>query len=156
MSPTTTTTDAKPTTTNADPTTAVAHPTGTMSVDLLGGERYEISVRGHAVRVDQPADSGGDDSAPTPTELFVASLASCVAFYAGRYLDRHGLDRTGLQVLASFTMSVDRPARVTDVRLSVTAPALPEERRAALRAVVAKCTVHNTLHQPPRVDIDVA
>jgi hypothetical protein len=28
--------------------------------------------------------------APNPTELFAASLATCVAFYAGRYLDRHG------------------------------------------------------------------
>lgn len=127
-----------------------------MSVDFLAGERYAIGVRGHAVLVDQPADIGGDDSAPTPTELFVASLASCVAFYAGRFLDRHHLDRTGLRVTAEFTMATERPARVGSVRLRLIAPGLPVERQAALQAVVSKCTVHNSLHQPPQVDIDIA
>ena len=128
----------------------------TVSVDFLEGERYAIGVRGHALLVDQPAGAGGADSAPTPTELFVASLASCVAFYAGRFLDRHHLDRSHLRVTAAFTMATDRPARVTSVRLTVTAPSLPVERHAALYAVVSKCTVHNSLHQPPSVDIDIA
>lgn len=39
-----------------------------MSVDFLNGEQYAISVRGHAVLVDQPAELGGDDNAPTPTD----------------------------------------------------------------------------------------
>ncbi|GAA2001188.1 OsmC family protein [Catenulispora subtropica] len=111
-------------------------------------------MRGHAVLVDQPAGAGGDDTAPTPTALFVASLASCVAFYAGRFLDRHHLDRTGLRVTAEFAMATGRPARVGSVLLRLTAPGLPVERRAALHAVVSKCTVHNSLHQPPQVDID--
>lgn len=129
---------------------------GTMSVDFLEGERYAIGVRGHALLVDQPDGAGGADSAPTPTELFVASLASCVAFYAGRFLDRHHLDRSRLRVTAAFTMATDRPARVASVRLTVTAPSLPVERRPALHAVVSKCTVHNSLHQPPSMDIDIA
>jgi uncharacterized OsmC-like protein len=108
------------------------------------------------VLVDQPAEAGGADTAPTPTELFVASLASCVAFYAGRFLDRHHLDRTGLRVTAEFTLATERPARVGSVRLRLTAPGLPVERHAALHAVVSKCTVHNSLHQPPSVDIDIA
>jgi putative redox protein len=39
---------------------------------------------------------GGGDVGPTPTELFVAGLASCVAFYARRYLRRHDIDAEGL------------------------------------------------------------
>lgn len=112
-------------------------------------------MRGHAVLVDQSAEVGGEDSAPTPTELFVASLASCIAFHAGRYLDRHHLDRTGLRVTAESAMATERPARVASVRLRITAPGLPVERHAALHAVVSKCTVHNSLHQPPQVDIDI-
>lgn len=132
-----------------------AGPPEAMSVDFLDGERYVIGVRGHAVPVDQPAELGGQDSAPTPTELFVASLASCVAFHAGRFLDRHRLDRTGLRVAAEFAMATDRPARVGSVRLTVAVPGLPADQREALRAVVSKCTVHTSLHRPPRVDIDL-
>jgi uncharacterized OsmC-like protein len=106
--------------------------------------------------VDQPADAGGGDSAPTPTELLVASLASCVAFYAGRYLTRHGHGRTGLTVSASYELATDRPARVRKIRISIKVPTdLPEERWPALAAVAKHCTVHNTLDSPPDVAIEL-
>ena len=114
-----------------------------MDVRYLSGESYEVSV-------------GGLDTAPTPTELFVASLATCVAFYAGRYLTRHGYGRDGLAVSADFDMASDRPARVSGVRLTVRAPAeLPADRRPALHAVVSPCTVHNSLTSPPSVAIEL-
>jgi uncharacterized OsmC-like protein len=128
-----------------------------MDVRFVSGEAYEVAVRGHRVMVDQPVDAGGEDNAPTPTELFVASLATCVAFYAGRYLTRHGFNRDGLGVSLGFDMADDRPARVAVVRLTVRVPAdVPAERRAALQAVVSHCTVHNSLTTPPDVTIHLA
>ena len=127
-----------------------------MGVRFVAGEAYEVTVRGHRLVVDQPADAGGRDSAPTPTELFVASLATCVAYYAGRYLTRHGCSRDGLAVSVGYEMASDRPARVGGIRLTVRVPAgLPPERWAALRAVISHCTVHNSLARPPSVIIDL-
>ena len=127
-----------------------------MDVRFVAGEAYEVAVRGHRLVVNQTADAGGQDSAPTPTELFVASLATCVAFYAGRYLTRHGYSRDGLAVSVGYDMASDRPARVSGIRLTVRVPAgLPPERWAALRAVVSHCTVHNSLASPPSVTIDL-
>ena len=129
---------------------------GKVNVDHIDGDVYEIHVRGHRLTVDQPVDAGGTDKAPTPTELFAASLAACVAFYAGRYLDRHGYDRTGLRVHADFDMANDRPARVAAIRISVHPPAgFPAERIPALTAVAGHCTVHNTLEHPPEVTITI-
>jgi putative redox protein len=123
---------------------------------FVAGEAYEVRVRGHRLVVDQPAEAGGQDSAPTPTELFVASLASCVAFYAGRFLTRHGYSREGLALSARYEMASDRPARVSNIRLLLRVPAgLPPERWAALRAVASHCTVHNSLASPPPVTIDL-
>ena len=133
-----------------------ATPSGTVQVRHVAGESYEIGVRDHRVLVDQPAALGGADTAPTPTELFVASLASCVAFYAGRYLTRHGYSRDGLAVEARFDLATDRPARVATIRLVVRVPDdLPAERRPALLAVAGHCTVHNSLEQPTSVHIDL-
>jgi putative redox protein len=131
-------------------------PAQTMSVRHQGGERYEIAVRDHTVVVDQPIDAGGSDAAPTPTELFVASLAGCVAYYAGRYLTRHGLSREGLGVAVTYRMVSGRPTRVADIHLSVRVPdALPTQRWPALQAVVEHCTVHNSLITPPAVRVDL-
>jgi putative redox protein len=129
---------------------------GAVRVDHEEGDRFRIGVRQHVLEVDQPKGDGGADAAPTPTELFVASLASCVAFYARRYLSRHDLPTDGLAVTATFTMA-DRPARVGEINLALTVPdGVPEERRAALLAVASHCTVHNTLEQSPQVTIDLA
>jgi len=132
------------------------HGENQMEVSFITGEAYEIAVRGHRIVVDQPVAMGGGDTAPTPTELLVASLASCVAFYAGRYLTRHGYDRTGLTVTADFDLAAGRPARVSAIRISIKAPTdLPEQRRPAFLAVARGCTVHNTLHHAPEVGIEL-
>ncbi|MGQ4379762.1 OsmC family protein [Streptomyces sp. SAS_267] len=118
---------------------------------------YTVDIRGHYFQVDQPLEAGGSDIAPTPTELFAASLATCVAFHAGRFLHRHSVNQAGLRVRTEFTMAIDRPARVASVHVTIIPPpGLTEQRRAALLAVASRCTVHNTLHQPPEIDIKLA
>jgi putative redox protein len=42
-----------------------------IAVTHVSADRFAIQVR------------GGQDAGPTPTELFAASLAACVGFYAG-------------------------------------------------------------------------
>ena len=119
-------------------------------------DRFAIDVRGHRLYVDQPVADGGGDSAPTPTELLIASLASCVGFYARRYLARHDLPFDGLTVSASYTMA-SGPARVGHVDVCISVPeAVPAERRASLLAVASHCTVHNTLIDGPMIRVALA
>ena len=132
-------------------------PSGRVTVRHVDGDAYAITARGHAMLTDQAVADGGTDAAATPTELLVASLASCVAFYTGRYLVRHGLDPAGLAVTAEFAMAAGRPARVGAVRLRITVPGgVPPQRVGALLAVASHCTVHNTLRQQPDVSIELA
>jgi putative redox protein len=127
--------------------------TDSLTVRHLDGDRFAVEIRGHTVIVDQPVDAGGQDTAPTPTELFIAGLASCVAFYARRYLDRHNLSAEGLGVTTEFVMG-GKPNRVTDITVRITPPeGLPAERRDAFLAVASHCTVHNTLTEAPQIRI---
>jgi uncharacterized OsmC-like protein len=129
---------------------------GAVTVVAAGGDAYRITVRGHTLLVDQPADAGGDNRGPTPTDLFVAALAGCVAFYAGRYLARHGVATGSLRVSAEYDMAADRPARIAAVRVRLAVPDdLAQHRRPALLAVATHCTVHNSLTDPPAVDIQL-
>jgi LmbE family N-acetylglucosaminyl deacetylase/uncharacterized OsmC-like protein len=132
-----------------------ASPRPAIRVDHRGGDHFDITIRDHLVTVDQPVSDGGDDLGPSPTELFVASLASCVGFYARRYLRRHGLDDTGLMVRASYHLAT-KPARVSDIDLDIelSTPIAPR-RRDGLIAVSRHCTVHNSLIDPPDVTISL-
>jgi len=112
-----------------------------------------VTVGHHELVVDQP---GSGDAGPTPTDLFVASLASCVAHYAGRFLARHAIDPQGLGVDCSFEMA-DRPARVGTIELKLLLPpAFPDGLRDRLTAVVEHCTVHNSIVTAPEVHIAFA
>lgn len=127
-----------------------------IEVELERAERYRIRVRGHELWVDQPVEDGGGDSAPTPTELFVAGLASCVAFYAGRFLRRHDLPDEGLAVEADFAYATDRPARVEAIGLRVRLPGgVPQARRAALLGVIEHCTVHTSIVRTPEISFEL-
>jgi putative redox protein len=126
-----------------------------MTARHQGGDRFEMDVRGHRMIVDQPAGVGGNDQGPTPTELFIAGIASRVGFYAERFLRRHSLPVEGLEVRCEFTMDPEA-VRVSLVQLRVVVPAfLNEAHRRALLAVVDHCTVHNSIRQGPDVGIAV-
>jgi putative redox protein len=105
-----------------------------LTVASLGGDRHRITVRG-----------------PTPTDLFVASLASCVAHYA-----RHGLGSgsEGPKVRCVWRMSETPPWRVAAISIDVKLPTgTTVARVAAVRRAVTHCTVHNSLRTPPMVAI---
>jgi len=127
-----------------------------MRVQWQAEDRFDIQVRSHTITVDQPADAGGDDLGPTPTELFVASLASCVGFYVRRYLRRHHIDPAGLEVTTRFQMGA-KPTRVAvvDMEISLTAELQPD-RHAGLLAQAKHCTVHNSITHTPDIAIRLA
>lgn len=120
----------------------------------LGGDRLEMSVCGHTVFCDQPVGDGGEDTAPTPTELFIAGLAGCIGFYAERFLRRHGLPVDGLEVRCRYRWA-ENPHRVGAIAITVDAPGLTRDKRPAFERVVEHCTVHNTLQNPPKVTLEV-
>ena len=116
------------------------------------GDRFRINVGGHAIVVDQP---GSGDAGPTPTELFVASLAACAGFYARRFLSRHGLADGELVVSCEFGWAADHTrVEAIDVRIE-TARGVPEELRPALTRVLEHCTVHESLRVTPRISFKI-
>ncbi len=117
------------------------------------GDRFKIKIRQHDLAVDQPVEDGGAGTAPTPTELFVARLASRVASYVRRFLSRRGLPVDRLAVSSEVELAA-RTHRVGGIRPLVEGlGALTEEQRTSVLAVASRCTVHNSLPQAPDVTI---
>ena len=53
-----------------------------MAIYFPGGKRVFADFGGFTIETDQPAQGGGDDSAPAPFDLFLASIGTCAGIYA--------------------------------------------------------------------------
>lgn len=125
-----------------------------ITVHHEANDRFRIDVRGHEVVVDQPAPASGD-AGPTPTELFVASLAGCAAFFARRFLARHGLPDGELTVACDFAWSADH-SRVEKISLHVEVPSpLEPEIEAGLLRAIDRCTVEASIRAQPVITREV-
>jgi putative redox protein len=109
-----------------------------------GGFRHVVKIRGHEVGVDEPVESGGSDTGPSPQELLAASLASCTAVTMEMYAARKGWDIGGVEVACDYTPA-DRGCP-TRFNLTLRLPdGLTEEQVERLQVIAAKCPVHRTL-----------
>lgn len=124
-----------------------------LSVTYRGGTKFHIQSGAHLVVADQPVEDGGTNAGMSPVELFIGSLASCVAHFVARYCERHRIACDGFVVDAEYEMA-ERPHRVGPVTIRVRVPASlnPSERERLLR-VAEGCTVHQTLVNPSDIRI---
>ncbi len=126
-----------------------------VTVQHLGAMQFEIRARQHTVVSDQPVENAGFDEGMTPPELFLASLGSCAAYYAAEYLRQKGLATEGTKIKVT-AEKVPNPARLDNIRIEVELPAHVEERdRTGVDRAVHRCLIHNTLLQPPKVEIAI-
>jgi putative redox protein len=124
-------------------------------VEHLGGMQFEIKARKHRIACDQPQENGGFDEGMTPPELLLASLGSCVGFYAAQYLKKHDLATEGTLVRVSADKAKN-PPRLDDFQIEVEVPvSLSEEHCRGMEQAVSHCLVHNTLLNPPHISIAV-
>lgn len=124
-----------------------------LSVSHHGGTRYDIVSGSHRIVTDQPVEDGGQDEGVSPVELFVGSVASCVAYFVGRFCTRHGISQDGLCVEADWEM-VENPHRVGHIGLSIyLSHSFTPELKERLLKVAHGCTVHHSLMIAPTIDI---
>jgi putative redox protein len=109
-----------------------------------GGYAHEIDLEGgHELVVDEPADRGGADTGPRPTQLLATSLAGCTAITIEMYADRKGWDVGDLEVEVEMGYEGAVP---NSFDVSIALPAeLDDEQRSRLLVIAAKCPVHRVL-----------
>lgn len=126
-----------------------------MRIEYAGGMKIVAHHRGHTVVTDQTPKDGGDDTALTPTELFIASLATCPMVYVLAFAKRHEIPVEGLTADVEYE-NVDNPRRVGRFAITIHLPApVSDQHRAALHRAAEQCLVHNTLLQPPEIGVTV-
>jgi putative redox protein len=126
-----------------------------VTVEHLGALQFEIKARQHSLVSDQPLENGGHDEGMTPPELLLASLGSCVGFYAAQYLRKHKLATEGTRVRVTADKLKD-PARIDNFRVEIeTTAELTEQHRSGVENAAHHCLIHNTLLHSPSIVVEI-
>ena len=104
-----------------------------------------VAVGRHAFAVDEPPANGGEDTGPTPHDVYDSALGACKALTVIWYANRKGLPLEDVRVAVDRD---DREERQGTYRLRVTLAlggALSDAQRAELLAVADKCPLHKLM-----------
>ena len=125
-----------------------------LKVELQGGKRVATRIGDHLIMNDQPARHGGQDSAPAPYDLFVASIGTCAGFYVQSYCESKGIDSSGIDI----TLSARRDPESKKIVGFLTRIQLPEgfpaKLRPALRRAAEQCAVKKTIMNNPEFIVE--
>jgi putative redox protein len=116
-----------------------------------GPLRCEVAVDGFTIPVDEPESVGGTGGAPQPTDLFLASVASCFALALVHSAGKRGAE---LGALAVNVIGDYAGTRFDAVRIVVNATGpQPAELEELIEAAERICYVTNTLRSTVNVTV---
>lgn len=118
-------------------------------VTLPGGRRVDAQVGGHLVKTDQPREGGGEDAAPSPFSLFLASIGTCAGIFVQGFCHKRGLPFERIRILERPSFGADGTLAGVDLDIQVP-PDFPEKYREALVRVADQCSVKKAIQVQPR------
>ncbi len=124
-----------------------------MEITFPGGAAVNATYRGFTISTDQPEEAGGKNEAPSPFEVFLASLGACAGYFALRFCQQRGLSTEG------FSLSMDwerdpQTHRMTRVKLTFHLPeGFPEKYKGAILRAAEQCSVKRTIQNPPEFEM---
>ena len=126
-----------------------------IEVDFPGNKKVNAKFRNFIVNTDQPIASGGENTAPSPFELFLASLATCAGIYANEFCVKRGINLEKLKIIQEVERSRGN-GLLSNVTLNVEVPGdFPEKYKDALIRTVSLCTVKRVIQDPPEFNVTV-
>jgi putative redox protein len=119
-----------------------------------GGKKIDVQIGENVVRTDQPTQAGGEGSAPSPFDTFLASIGACAGIYVVGFCQTRGIPTDGITLVQrnEYDPAAHRVARI---RLELTLPpSFPEKYRDAVRRAAESCAVKKALANPPEIVVE--
>jgi len=124
-----------------------------MEITFPGGVAVNALYKGFTIQTDQPERNGGNNAAPAPFDLFLASIGSCAGFYALRFCQERQIDTSDLRVSLDTTKDPETK-RIAKVRIEIQLPAaFPEKYQKAILRSVDQCSVKQHILEAPKFEV---
>jgi len=123
-------------------------------IEVRGGPaglRQEVRAGPHNFVADEPKEVGGTDLGPSPYQLLLASLGSCINMTLRLYAGRKGWPLQGVQTVLRHERLREEGIEQIEAEIALEGVDLDEPQRRRLLEIAGRCPVHRTLHGDLRV-----
>jgi putative redox protein len=122
-----------------------------LTINLKGKMKVVADIRGFTVSTDQRKDDDGDNTAPTPLELFFASVGTCAGVNVAFFCIEREIPYKDIDI----RMVIDRDDKthaVKKINMNIRVPPdFPEKYKPALLKAVDACAVKKTIMAQPEI-----
>jgi putative redox protein len=124
-----------------------------MEITFDGGKVITAHLNDHIIKTDQSVKSGGQNSAPAPYDLFLASIGTCAGIYVKSFCDQREIPSENIRIIQ--TVKFDSQTRLPDtIKLEIQLPAdFPDKYKTAVINAAELCAVKKTINNPPKFEI---
>ena len=125
-----------------------------MEISFPGGVAVNTEYKGFTTETDQPEVNGGDNSAPSPFDLFLSSLGACAGFFALRFCQQREIDTAGMRL----TLDTERnpeSKRLDAIKIVIHLPeGFPDKYRKSIIRATDQCAVKKVIDDPPEFSVE--
>ena len=124
-----------------------------VEVSFPDGKKIDAKIGEFTINTDQAIANGGDESAPEPFQLFLASIATCAGIYALSFCQSRNIRLDGMSLSIECDWDEDKkryPKMSIDLRLP---EGFDEKYREAVARSMDLCSVKKHMMDPPEFEI---
>jgi uncharacterized OsmC-like protein len=120
-----------------------------IDVSFPGGKRVDARIDGVLIPTDQTKERGGEETAPAPFQLFLASIATCAGVYALEFCRSRGISGEGMTLTVSYEWDEKKHA-IETMHIEAKLPrGFPDQYKKAIVRAMDLCTVKRHIIHPP-------
>ncbi|AFS79650.1 putative peroxiredoxin, OsmC-like protein [Gottschalkia acidurici 9a] len=123
-------------------------------VNFPGGKKVNAKIGDFEIKTDQLEESGGENSAPSPFELFLSSLATCTGVAVLSFCQTREINTEGLKIELDVTK--DEKGNATNIKTHLTLPkGFPDKYKESVERIAGTCKVKRHILNPPKFELEV-
>ena len=124
-----------------------------MEIVSAGGKKVNALYKGFTVKTDQSKENGGDQSAPEPFDMFLASIGTCAGINVIVFCQRHGISADKIKLILVFDRN-QKTRMIEKIIIEIQLPVdFPEKYKNAVIRSADLCSIKRHMINPPKFEI---